>query len=115
MKKLVLVLFLMTVFGTGAFAQRSYSVKDRVDNLKSRLSLTDKQTAQVDSILTAASDSLQNLPSDRQERRGAARKIMTEANNQIMNILNDKQKTEFQKMQEERRNRFRERMNDNNQ
>ena len=35
-------------------AQSSYSEKDRVNNLKERLSLSEQQTAQVDSILTAA-------------------------------------------------------------
>ena len=115
MKKLFLVVFLLSIFIVSSYAQGRYSVKDRVANLKSKLSLNDRQTAQVDSILTAASNKVKNLSSDKGERRSEMREIMTDANKQIMTILTARQKTEYQKMQNDRKERMRNRRNLNNQ
>ena len=115
MKKLFLIAVIFSVFGAVLYAQGRYSVKDRVANLKSRLSLNDHQTAQVDSILTAASGKIKNLSSDNGDRRSEMRSIMTDANNQIMSLLTDQQKTEYKKMQDERRERMKNRRNPDNQ
>ncbi len=115
MKRLFLILFMFSVLGSVLYAQGRYSVKDRVANLKSKLSLNDRQTLQVDSILTSASEKIKNLPEDSGDRRAQMRSIMTEANNQVMNVLTDEQKTQYQKMQDERKERMKNRRNSGNQ
>ena len=95
-------------------AQSRYSGKDRVNNLKERLSLSEQQTAKVDSILTFAMNKAAEISATGQERREAMRQIMTDANNQIENILTDSQKTEYEKMLSERRNRMHGRRNNLN-
>ncbi len=106
MKNLLISAALILLFAAGINAQGRYSVKDRVDQLKQRLTLTDEQAAKVDSILTASMDKEKNLDVTGKNRRDAMRKIMTDANAQIDSLLTDPQKAEFKKMLEERRNRM---------
>ncbi len=106
MKNLLLSTAFILLFVAGVSAQGRFSVKDRVDQMKQRLSLTDEQTVKVDSILTASMDKAKNLDVTGPERRDAMRKIMTDSNTAIESILTDTQKVEFQKMLDERRNRM---------
>ncbi len=106
MKNLILFASFILLFVVGANAQGRFSVKDRVDQMKQRLSLTDEQAAKVDSILSASMDKMKNLDVTGPERRDAMRKIMTESNTAIESILTDTQKAEFQKMLDERRSRM---------
>lgn len=103
-KVMIFALFTVLLISLTVSAQPRQSVPDRVKALKDRLSLTDVQSAQVDSILTQAQDKMKNT-SDRSEFR----KIMTDSNDKIENLLTDTQKTEFKKMQEERMSRMRNR------
>ncbi len=97
MKNLILTVFLAIAFLAGANAQNRgrFSIQNRVDQLKERLSLTETQTAQVDSILTAAMDSVRSIPDSVQDRRAAMREIMQNSNNEIEKLLTDDQKAEY--------------------
>ena len=106
MKNLLLFAAFVLLFAVGVNAQGRFSIKDRVDQMKQRLSLTDEQTAKVDSILTAQMEQARSLDVTGPERRDAMRKIMADSNAKIDSILTDSQKVEFQKMLEERRNRM---------
>lgn len=106
MKNLLLSAAFILLFVVGINAQGRFSVKDRVDQMKQRLSLTDEQAAKVDSILTAQMDQARNLDVTGSERRDAMRKIMADSNAKIDSLLTDTQRVEFQKMLDERRNRM---------
>ncbi len=106
MKKLLLSLAVILVVAAGINAQGRYSVKDRVDQMKQRLTLTDDQAAKVDSILTGSMEQGRNLDVTGSERRDAMRKIMNDANAKIDSLLTDTQRVEFKKMLDERRNRM---------
>lgn len=87
-------------------AQSRQTPQDRVKALKERLSLTDDQAAQVEKIFTQAQDKMKSS-SDRSEFR----KIMSDANDQVQQLLTDTQKTEFKKMQDERTSKMRNQQN----
>jgi len=105
MQKIVIIAVLAVFFvSLTVSAQQRQSVPDRVKALKERLNLTDDQSSQVEKIFTDAQEKMKNS-SDRSEYR----KIMSDSNDQIEKLLNDTQKTEFKKMQEERMSRMRNR------
>ena len=106
MKNLLLSAAFILLFVAGINAQGRFSVKNRVDQMKQRLSLTDEQAAKVDSILTVQMDQARNLDVTGSERRDAMRKIMADSNAKIDSLLTDTQRVEFQKMLDERRNRM---------
>ncbi len=95
-------------------AQNRPSVQERVERMKARLSLTDQQAAQVDSILTAAEDSAKTITTYGADRRAAMRQIMTKAHSDIEKILTDTQKAEFEKILSQPRGRMRNRPDRNN-
>ncbi len=105
MQKILAITLLSVLLVTlTVMAQPRQTPQDRVKALKDRLSLTDEQSAQVVKIFTEAQEKMKSS-SDRSEFR----KIMTDANDQVEKILNDTQKTEFKKMQEERMSKMRSR------
>jgi len=114
MKQLLLTIVIVFSLVALTSAQNRFSIKDRVDRLKERLSLTDTQTAQVDSILTAVQDSAKNITASGPERREAMRQLMMQSNTDIEKILTDTQKAEYEKMLEERRSRMQNQPNRNN-
>ena len=97
MKHFLLTAIVVFSFIAVVSAQSRFSVQDRVERLKTRLSLTDQQAAQVDSILTAAQDSAKTITSTGSERRLVMRQIMAKAHSDISKILTDTQKAEFEK------------------
>ena len=107
MKKILCsVVILLAVFTISANAQMRMSHQDRVKQYQERLKLTDEQTAKVDSILTVSESAMKNINTDDRElRRTEMMKIRDDVNAQIEKILTDDQKTEFNKMKEERMNR----------
>ncbi len=113
MKRVIVVLFFCFAFVAGLSAQGRFTVQDRVKMLKERLSLTDAQSAKVDSILTAATDKMKDIDATGPDRRSAMREIMGNANREIEKILTDDQLTEFKKMQSERKGGMRNRPNQN--
>ena len=104
---LVIVGLMISLSSFVANAQRvQQTPQNRAQHLKESLSLTDEQTAQVQTIyensqkeMSALSDSLKgNGKSMRQGRRD----IMDKANKQIEQILTDDQKTKFAELKKTR-------------
>ena len=105
-KVLIIAIFAVLLFSITVSAQQRQSPQDRVKALKEKLNLTDDQSVKVEKIYTEAQDKMKNS-SDRSEFR----KIMNDADDQILLVLNDTQKIDFKKIQEERMNRMRNRQN----
>lgn len=114
MKRVIFVLFFCFAFFAGLSAQGRFTVQDRVKMLQERLSLTDSQTAKVDSILTAATEKMKNIEAAGPDRRMAMHEIFSSADKEIEKILNDDQLAEFKKMQSQRRGRMGRRQAPNN-
>jgi Spy/CpxP family protein refolding chaperone len=107
MKKFFFSAFILFVFfSINVNAQMRMSHQDRVKQYQERLKLTDEQTAKVDSIITLSENAMKYISTDdREQRRAEMMKIRDDVNTQIEKILTDEQKTEFNKMKEERMNR----------
>jgi Skp family chaperone for outer membrane proteins len=95
-----IAVFMLTL---STFAQPRLSPQERVKALTERLSLTKDQAAQIEQIYVKAQDEMKKMNSDGQADRSEFRKKMNETQDQIAKLLDDKQKVEFQKMQDERR------------
>jgi Spy/CpxP family protein refolding chaperone len=107
MQKIIMIAtFAVLLISLTVSAQSRQTPQDRVKALKERLSLTDDQAAQVEKIFTQAQDKMKSS-SDRSEFR----KIMSDANDQVQQLLTETQKTEFKKMQDERTSKMRNHQN----
>jgi Skp family chaperone for outer membrane proteins len=95
-----IAVFMLTL---STFAQPRLSPQERVKALTERLSLTKDQAAQIEKILIKSQDEMKKMNSDGQTDRSEFRKKMNETQDQIEKLLDDKQKVEFKKMQDERR------------
>ena len=85
------------------FAQPRKSPQERVKDLTERLSLTKEQAAQIEQIYVKAQDQMKQMNTDGKPDRSEMRKMMEDSQAQVIKVLDDKQKVEFQKMQDERR------------
>jgi biopolymer transport protein ExbB/TolQ len=95
-----IAVFMLTL---STFAQPRLSPQERVKALTERLSLTKDQAALIEQIYVKAQDEMKKMNSDGQTDRSEFRKKMNETQDQIEKLLDDKQKVEFKKMQDERR------------
>jgi Spy/CpxP family protein refolding chaperone len=93
------------------------SVDDQVKQLSKELKLTDDQTSQVKTILQDQSDQMKKVMQDssgqRDDNWSRMRDIHEKSSAQIRTLLTDEQKTKYDKMQEERRQRMQERHHGN--
>jgi periplasmic protein CpxP/Spy len=93
----------------GGHGQRM-TPEDRLKDLTKQLSLTDDQQAKIKPILEDQQkkmDDLRNNSSgDRQERGQKMQQIRKDTNDQIRAVLDDNQKTKFDKMEQEREDRM---------
>ena len=87
-------------------AQPRLSPQERVKALTERLSLTKDQAAQIEKIYIQAQDQMKKMNEDGKTDRTAMRKMMEDTQVQVNNVLDDKQKVEFKKIQEERMKRM---------
>jgi hypothetical protein len=85
------------------FSQPRLSPKERVKALTERLSLTKDQASKIEQIYVKAQDQMKKMNTDGKSDRSAMRKVMDDTQTQVNKVLNAKQKEEFQKMQDERR------------
>ncbi|MGE5457411.1 MAG: hypothetical protein ACM3RX_03570 [Methanococcaceae archaeon] len=96
---------------SNSFAQRGARDPEKMTaSLKERLSLNDKQAEAVKEILIAAQDSAKKdmaSTATREERRTLMMERMKNTDKKIMELLDDNQKKEYDKVLEERKNRFR--------
>jgi len=86
-------------------AQPRFTPQDRLERLKEKLSLTKEQSIKVEKILVKSDEEMNKLRASENPDRAAFRKIMDSSNKEIEKLLNEKQKLEFNKLLEERRNR----------
>jgi Spy/CpxP family protein refolding chaperone len=85
------------------FAQPRMSPQERVKALTERLSLTKDQAAQIEKIYIQSQDQMKKMNDEGKSDRSAFRKMMEDTQAQVEKVLDDKQKAEFKKMQDERR------------
>jgi septal ring factor EnvC (AmiA/AmiB activator) len=105
MKCAVYLIILSVILISTANAQPRFSAKDRLEILKERLSLTQEQSAKVEKILLKQEDEMKKLRSSDNFDRTEFRKVMDNSNQEIEKVLDKKQKLEFKKMLDERRQR----------
>ena len=106
----VIAVFMVTLI---TFAQPKMSPQERTKALTERLSLTKDQAAKVEKIFVQSQEQMKKMMSDEKPDRSAMRKQMDETQAQIEKLLDDKQKVEFKKMQDERMKRMQDRKSGN--
>ena len=96
------------------FAQPRLSPQERTKALTERLSLTKDQAAKVEKIFVQSQEQMKKMTSDDKSDRSAMRKQMEDTQAQIEKLLDDKQKVEFKKWQDERMKRMQDRKSGTN-
>lgn len=88
-------------------AQPRFTPRERLKMMNERLNLNEEQSSKIEKILNTADEEIQKHRESDNPDRTEFRKIMDHTNREILTVLNEKQKTEYNKMLEERRNRWR--------
>jgi Spy/CpxP family protein refolding chaperone len=114
MKNLILTAVIVFAFIAGVNAQSRFSSKDRLQQMKDSLALSDSQAAVIDSLFTGAGEKIKNIDLTGQDRRDAIRKIMDEVNTQVETVLTPDQKTKYEQMLANQRSRMQNRQRDSN-
>jgi Spy/CpxP family protein refolding chaperone len=100
--------------GQRGMGPRGFSPEERVKQLKDSLSLSDEQTAKVKTIFEHQQQEMmaarEKAGDDREAMRSAMTEIRTKSDKAILEILNEKQKAKYTKMQEEQQKRMQQRM-----
>jgi len=102
MKILIVLSAAFILFAGTINAQQRLTPQERAKNLKESLGLTNEQTIKVEQILTNSNAEIQKLQAGEIPDREQFREIRENSNKAILDILSEKQKTEFNKMLEER-------------
>lgn len=106
MKNLIVLLSLsFFLLSLVAVAQPRVTPQERLKMLKERLNLTQEQSKKVEDILINSDKEMQKLRSSNNRDRSQFRDLMDKTNQEIEKVLDEKQKTEYKKMMEERRRR----------
>ena len=103
---ILLVMILLTSFSVNAQMMRM-DPKERAEELKEKLYLTDEQTEQVEQIYTNAENEIKSKvqgSGNREQMREAMETIMSNTDNEILKILDEVQQDKYNQMIEERRN-----------
>ena len=113
------LLFLIPVSTLAQGRRGPGNIEERVKNLKQQLSLTDEQTEKVKEIMETVQKKMQEEreknQGDRESMREAMRKIMSETDDKIIEVLTPEQKKEYGKIIKERTERRQGRGNRQNQ
>ena len=103
-RTMIIAAIAVFILSLSTFAQpQRLSPQERVKALTERLSLTKDQAAQIEQIYVKAQDHMKQMNTDGKPDRSAMRKMMEDTQSQVVKVLDDKQKVEFQKMQDERK------------
>jgi uncharacterized membrane protein YhiD involved in acid resistance len=114
MRSVLMIFAVVLVISTvTTSAQSKATQQERLKNLKQRLQLTEEQYTKVEQIITKTSDELQKLRSSGNPDREDFMKIRDESNEEVLQVLDETQKAEFNKMLDERGN-FRQRETNKN-
>jgi Spy/CpxP family protein refolding chaperone len=117
MRKLLLMCCFLIGFTAFARAQGGMrmSAEDRAKQLQTQLKLTDDQTAKVTAIYKAQRTKMDSIRTasngDRDAMRSAMMPLMKSTNDQVKAVLTPDQATAYDKIQEERMQQMRQRMN----
>ena len=89
------------------------SPADQVKDLTEKLSLTEDQQGKIKTILEDTRDQMQKLRADesmsQEDKRTKAQALREAANGKIRDLLTDDQKKKFDQMEQERRDRMKQR------
>jgi len=89
------------------------SPADQVKELTEKLSLTDDQQGKIKTILEDIRDQMQKIRADdslsQEDKMGKGRALRETANGKIRELLTDDQKKKFDQLEQERRDRMRQR------
>lgn len=106
MKNLIVLLSLsFFLLSLVAIAQPRFTPQERLKMLKERLNLTEEQSKKVEDILVKSDKEIKKLRSSDNRDRTQFRDLMDKTNQEIEKVLDEKQKAEYKKMMEERRQR----------
>lgn len=106
MKSTIIWLAAALMISVSIYAQPRITPQERLKMLNERLNLTEEQSVKIEKILNASDGEIQKLRESENPDKTQFRKIMEHTNQEILTVLNEKQKTEYNKMLEERRNRW---------
>lgn len=116
MLKRTIILSVVLLLGLAVLnqAQMRMSPEERAKQLTEQLKLTKDQTKKVEEIFKKSQDKMQKIFDSGSgfgdpDTRDKIMKLRDESNNEVMKLLNDKQKTEYKKILEEQRKRMEER------
>jgi hypothetical protein len=105
--KLLLIILLTVISSSILYSQGRMSHEERMEILKEKLSLSDEQYTQIDTILKVQTKEFQKLrdevDGDREQMREKSRGLRKETDDQITEVLNEDQIEEYEKYKEERR------------
>ena len=108
MKKTALLIFLFIFQFTISYAQKGFSPKDRVTELKTKLELTDNQTKKIETIFEENHKKMDALfeknKNDQESSRKAMKEIMDNTDKEIEKVLDKNQKAKYQQLIDERKN-----------
>jgi len=106
---ILLVMMLLTSFFANAQMMRM-NPKERAEELKEKLNLTDEQTKQAEEIYIKADKEMKETmfegARNRERLREAMETIMSNIDIKILKILNDEQKEKYNEMIQERNERM---------
>jgi hypothetical protein len=91
-----------------------HTPQERLKILNEKLTLTKEQAAKVEKILVKNDEQIQKLRASENPDRSEFRKIMEDSNQEILKVLDDKQKVEYNKMLDERRKQHQQNQNNPN-
>jgi hypothetical protein len=107
---IILVLLLLTCITLVNAQPQMPTSKERAEDLKTKLALSSDQTKKVEQIYTKADSKMKSLfennSGDREKMGKSMMAEMEKTDTEILKILNNKQKKEYNKLQEERKQMF---------
>jgi hypothetical protein len=95
-----IAVFMVTII---SLAQPKLSPKERAKALTEKLSLTKDQAAKIEKILVQSQEEMKKMKADGKADKSELKMKRDETQAKIENVLDDKQKAEFKKMQDEMR------------
>jgi Spy/CpxP family protein refolding chaperone len=99
--------------GQGSGGRGPMSPADQVKELTEKLSLTDDQQGKIKTILEDTRDQMQKIRADdslsQEDKMAKGRALRETANGKIRELLTDEQKKKFDQLEQERRERMRQR------
>lgn len=115
MKNTIVLLVAAIMFSMSLYAQPRLTPQEKLKKLNERLNLSEEQSVKIEKILKTSDEEIQKLRESQNPDRSEFRKVMDHTNQEILSILNENQKAKYNKMLEERRNRWRRNSDNRNQ